>query len=238
MSASARSLAWKLKRLWWQHCFTFHWAHKPLCERFHRDVLRLGSMRVCRSCFFAYAGMLCGLCVVGLRLGLPHFLPTSGFAGFRGWISDALVPTFLVTSAATVLGSLPWLYKWWPRWTRDILRAGIGWSVVLCATLLVEGHVAISVTGGSAMLVMWRIYFSQRAARKLSACSGCEELGQPGVCSGFQHQAECVRRYEDEASQLVTLSFNMPGPTMPGPTMPGPTTIGIPAIASNLSRRS
>ena len=38
-----------MKWLWLRHSWTFNWAHKPLCERYARDVLRIGRFHVCRS---------------------------------------------------------------------------------------------------------------------------------------------------------------------------------------------
>lgn len=188
---NTKSVSWQLKRLWWKHSYTFHWAHKPLCERFQGDVLRFGKVHFCRSCFFAYAGLASAIAFVAVN---------------RMWLADWIAPLFLTVATVTVAASLPWWYKRWPRWTRDILRAGIGWSVVLCAALIFYSHIGMSLVGGIAMFAAWKCYYAYRDARKRHACDGCAELGQPGVCSGFARQAECARAYEEEASELVMLS--------------------------------
>ena len=52
---------WLLRRVrWWQHAWTFDWAHKPLCERFGADVVRLGRLHLCRGCLALRAGVLLG----------------------------------------------------------------------------------------------------------------------------------------------------------------------------------
>ena len=38
--------------------YPFRWAHKPLCDRYRHDVLRLGHVHVCRSCVLADVGLV------------------------------------------------------------------------------------------------------------------------------------------------------------------------------------
>ncbi|MHC4249797.1 MAG: hypothetical protein ACYS9X_11780, partial [Planctomycetota bacterium] len=54
--------------------------------------------------------------------------------------------------------------------------------------------------------VFWRVYFRAREDRKARACGGCAEVGAGRVCSGFAGQAEHVRAFEREATELVLSS--------------------------------
>ena len=194
LTRNTNRLRWRLKRLWWKHSYTFHWAHKPLCERFREDVLRVGKVHLCRSCSFAYLGLGTALAfVVANRL----------------WLGDWIVPLFLGIATTTVAASFPWWYKRWSRRVRDVLRAGIGWSVVLCGTLFFYGHIALGLASGAGMFAAWKCYYAYRDKRKLHACDGCHELGQQSVCSGYARQAECARAYEEAASELVMLESHI-----------------------------
>ena len=50
----------RLKWMWLRHTHPFNWAHKPLCSRFQSGVLQIGKLHVCRSCLFAYCGIVLG----------------------------------------------------------------------------------------------------------------------------------------------------------------------------------
>ena len=67
MSVTARLY---LKILWLRKTASFYWAHKPLCAAYKDDVLRIGGIRLCRSCFLAYSGMLSNLLALILFPGL------------------------------------------------------------------------------------------------------------------------------------------------------------------------
>ena len=68
----------RMKGLWLKHAYTFLWAHKPLCDKFAGDVLKLGPIHLCRSCVCAYGGIGFGLLLVFLvpfrRTPCPHCL--------------------------------------------------------------------------------------------------------------------------------------------------------------------
>ena len=177
-----------LKWMWLRHTHTFNWAHKPLCERYKSGVLRIGKLYVCRSCLFAYSGIL-----IGIIAALVY--PTH--------IADLELTRLLFVLVPVVVSSYPRLYKKLPRFSQDILRFVMGGIIGIIPFLLIHRNFISGMTCVFVMGVFWRIYFHQRKIRKLHACDSCPELDLPEICSGFQHQSEAVRLYEIEATELL-----------------------------------
>jgi hypothetical protein len=196
----------RLRLLWLRHAWSFHWAHKPLCERFSRDVLRVGRLRVCRSCTFAWAGVLAGL-------GLPP-LALTGTSLEAGMYIAAVVVTIALSSMT--------VYSRVPRTGRDVLRFAGGALVPAGVWVAALASPVWGALGLAALLVSWRVYSRAREGGKARACDGCAEVGagrrsgsfggpaRPNrrgrVCSGFVEQAEHVRAFEREATELVLSS--------------------------------
>ncbi len=177
-----------LKWMWLRHTHTFNWAHKPLCERYKSGVLRIGRLYVCRSCLFAYSGIL-----LGIIAALVY--PTH--------IAELELTRLLFVLVPVVVSSYPRLYKKLPRFSQDILRFVMGGIIGIIPFLLIHSNFISGMTCVFVMGVFWRIYFHQRKIRKLHACDSCPELELPEICSGFQHQSEAVRLYEIEATELL-----------------------------------
>ena len=175
----------RLRMLWLRHAHSFLWAHHPLCERFRGDVLRIGHVRLCRSCLAVYLGIAAG----GILFATTSLVST---------------PTLPVTLAVpTIFLSHPRLYKRMPRIARDLLRGSMGLLIASCGGLLLSGSLVTGALLSVAVFTFWRFYFRLRRTRRLAACDGCPELNAGGVCRGFAHQAECVRNYEREATELL-----------------------------------
>lgn len=198
-----------LKWLWLVHVYPFNWAHKPLCDRFCHDVVRIGHVHLCRSCLLAYVGILAG---VVASIAAPSFLQTHG------------ATVFAPIAATTILFSLPFWYKRWPRRLRDVLRFCMGLSIALCGCLLVSGQILVGMAGAIALAVFWRTYLTLRRRRRMQSCAGCPELGGQRICSGFQFQAECLRAYEQKATQwiLANTAAGSDGWHCPGPVSDAP----------------
>ena len=177
-----------LKWLWLVHVYAFNWAHKPLCDRFRHDVVRIGHVHLCRSCLLAYAGILAG---VAASIAAPSFLQTHG------------ATVFVSIATATILFSLPFWYKRWPRCLRDVLRFCMGLSIALCGCLLVSGQIVVGIVGAIGLATFWRTYLALRRRRRLHSCAGCPELNGRHICSGFQSQTECLRTYEEKATRWI-----------------------------------
>ena len=176
------SLWWLRLRHGWRHRF----AHKPLCDRFARDVLRIGPLHVCRSCTLLYAGIAVGFALWAL-------LPASPWA-------------LAVGLGAVLLPSAPPVYTRLPRGVRDVLRFGAGLLLPMTVAVGVGGALAAARGSLAVMWGFWRLYFLLRGARRAAACNGCPELTAGGICSGFAQQADAFRQYEEAASSMLMSS--------------------------------
>ena len=177
-----------LKKIWWQHCWTFHWAHKPDCTVYRGETSRLGRLRLCRGCTMLYGGVLLGV--------LPAFLGSGHFSG------RAQASIFLMTLAIT-LASAPKLYMSFPRWSRDSLRLSAGMAIGLWTAQLLHGYWLIPLAALFLMAAGAYSYRGSRLEHRQQICTACPESQKEGICSGYQHQAECIRRYEEEATVWV-----------------------------------
>lgn len=193
-----RALGLRVRLLWLKHAWSFNWAHKPLCERFRENVLRIGPLRVCRSCTCVYAGV--GLAGGTLLMTMP---------GVRAWMLAVLVALL----ATVFAGSMPRVYGTLPRLLRDALRFGAGALFALATYVGLAGSPVAGLAALSLIYAFWRVYFSRRARRKLRECDGCPELCADRICSGFAAQAEHVRAYQREATELL---YSNGGAALPG----------------------
>lgn len=183
MSATPLYLRW----LWWKHTWTFQAAHKPLCRRFHGDVIRLGSLRVCRSCAALYGSFLLAL------LASPLYFDALGMeAGATA--SGALL--------IVVVASSPAIYRRAKRVLRDGLRSALGLLTGLSVVMLISAAWPWGVLQVAILGICWHLFHRQRDdhTRKNDVCAGCVECGRGGICSGFAEQAVHLRAYEEEAT--------------------------------------
>jgi len=186
-----------MKWLWLRHTWTFNWAHKPLCDRFQEDVVRIGRACVCRSCLLLYTGIIAGI-VLLLVVERPLPRPVV-FAG-------------VMLTALTVVLSAPLWYKKWPRRVRDVLRFSSGAAISFCLGLPFTGHVATGMIGVVLLVAFWMVCFRLRGSRKRQACDGCEQLRSRQICAGFAYQAQHIRRYEQAATEYLLAQGGNPLP--------------------------
>jgi len=115
-----------------------------------------------------------------------------------------------IASAGLLLSlslSTPGWYRTWSRKMRDALRFSAGFFCVFAALLVTSMHLLAGVAVAAGIGLCWLHYFRVRGGRKSSACDGCPELGCDGFCSGYQLQADLIRKFEDEASTLASLTM-------------------------------
>lgn len=177
-----------LKWMWLHHTRTFNWAHRPLCNRFKSGVLHIGKFYLCRSCMFAYSGIILGI-----------FISIS----YAAFISQIKLIWLIFVLTPVICLSYPRLYKKFPRVIQDGLRLAMGIFIGISPFLFIYRNFLSGITVVAVMFVFWRIYFHQRQIRKQHACDNCPELNLPDICSGFEQQAAAIRLYEIEATDLM-----------------------------------
>ena len=184
----------RIRMLWPKHTYSFYWAHKPLCARFAEDVLKLGTIYLCRSCSATYVGMFTGI-------ALLSFTPES---------SGLFPMMFLAVLIGVLIFSVPSLYKRLPRFVRDMVRFASGILIPASVYLCSGPGYRIGILGLGALFLFWCVYMRMRKRRKLKECDGCPELELNRICSGFEMQANHIRRYQTEADELLAESGYMP----------------------------
>ena len=175
-------LPWSLLRRlrWWQHAWSFEWAHHPLCERFERDVLKPGKLHLCRSCTALWLGVLVGIVAV-LAAGLGSIA--------HGWLLALVGP-------AVAVASWPRIHHHLPRAGKDLARFATG--------LLPPAAIALALgsplVGGAVIALGVSAYFGfarLRSRERSRRCDGCPEALAGGICSGYAVQANAVRAWEE-----------------------------------------
>ena len=178
----------RLKWIWLYHTYTFNWAHRPLCDRFKSGVLQFGRLHLCRSCMFAYIGIVLGITT---SINYSTFIQQIQLI----WLISALFPVIFL--------SYPRLYKELPRFIQDALRLTMGIFIGISPFLIIYQNYPSGITTVIVMSVFWWIYFRQRQIRKRHACDKCPELDLPEICSGFKEQAAAIRLYEIQATDFM-----------------------------------
>lgn len=184
-----------LKVLWFKKTHSFIWAHKPLCEKFSEDVIKIKKIHLCRSCFFTYSGML--------TTGFTTLFLPSIYLEFCNYVLFTLV-------AFTLPLSYPTLYKRLPRKLRDIIRLMLGSMISLTVYALIKGDILLALGIFLLSCIFWRVYFTQRSKRKLNICHACGAYAEHQVCPGFEQQAELIREYEKEATNYLIKTGYVP----------------------------
>ena len=176
---------WYLRlKLYWP----FRFAHHPLCPRFSGHVFKIGRLYLCQGCTFVYSGIILGGLIFSL---LPFSIQ------FWLWLTIAaclILPTFIVHFL-----SLP---RFFTRLARTLLGLYFGWmigGIVQYSSWLYRG---LFIGIGIASYLTFRIIY-RRSKRKQDECSGCSELNQSVVCSGYEAQLAAEREYSRIATKLL-----------------------------------
>lgn len=184
-----------LKALWLRKTYSFNWAHKPLCQHYRQDVIRIGHIHLCRSCVCAYLGLFTGLL-------FPILAPAS-FHSFGRIIVLTLMLVILPLSYPTI-------YKKLPRRVRDVLRFALGGLLACCGWLLFTGNLILAFTSLLLGSIFWKTYYRKREKRKIEDCLSCDEYEDGKICSGYRIQAQHIREYEEDATDYVLRTGYVP----------------------------
>lgn len=193
----ARFRWWQCWR-WWRHTGWFQFAHKPLCDRYAHDVLKVGRLRICRSCTALYCGMFATVAALSFLSHSATLL----------WTMTLAVGTF------TLAASWPTWYARWSRPFRDVLRGGLGAWLGMLAVLAIKHHSWPAVAGMVALIPLYRAFQRRRQSLKQLRCAGCAELGK-GICSGYEQQAVSIRNFTLEVEERLNRYMSPPHNRIP-----------------------
>ena len=184
-----------LKWLWVSKTYSFLWAHKPLCSHYEKDTISIGKIFLCRSCFFAYLGVvLVPLLIVMLQVSASILI-------------SSLTALLLITLSL----SHPTIYHKFHRAYRDVLRFNLGGVIGLSLVLLIHEHeIFYPLFVGILLLAFGKFYYQKRKVRKIQFCEECNEYEGDSICSGYILQARLIREYEQEATDYLYNNHYIP----------------------------
>lgn len=166
------------KFLFFKYNYWHMFSHKPLCQRFGNDVIRIKNIFLCRSCSFLYLGLLTGFFII-------------------------LSPIFFICLlSATCLLSLERFYKKFDRKVRDVLRFLLGLLMFNTLYYLINFN-PIALYGLALIFIGRHFYYKKRQTRKQSECHDCYESKLSNICSGYIKQSPSIRIFEEALTKLA-----------------------------------
>ena len=171
----------QFRLLWLRYCYSFVWAHKPLCSRFRSGVYRIGPLYLCKGCTNLYLGLVC----------VPIFVMLTGYELRSG--EQYLY--FFILCLVVILSREGW-YKKLPALLRGVVRFCTGVLLSVSVLMLFSSLWWAGAIGLLVLMITYRLYMTRRKIRKAETCEGCAELASGRVCSGFEFQAEKLRELE------------------------------------------
>lgn len=166
-------VARRIDRLAWRAHAFHRYAHHPLCQPYHREVLRVGKQRLCKGCSLLTLG-----CVVGLLSG-ALVRPSLAVGGAALGLAIFLGGLSLGLRLPKVLG-------------RALPGAGVGlgmWAGWVCALASLASVAALA------------LFFRRRGADR-SSCATCRERSAR-VCSGFTRIVRRERAFRRRADRWL-----------------------------------
>lgn len=137
------------------------------------------------------------------------------FAALLGGTGRVALPGALLLIAALVVAvfSAPAFYPRSSRYARDVLRGAAGMLAAQGTLLLATSEWPYGMGLLALLAGAWIAFhrMDQQRPHEADACGGCAEHGCDGVCSGFTHQAACLRGYEEEATAWLERHYARPG---------------------------
>jgi hypothetical protein len=163
----------------------FHrFAHHPLCERYAREVVRVGRVRLCRGCTYAIAGGVAGG-TLGLVLG-----------------ASTVIPVVATTAGTALLLATLWARRRVTKLATRLVPASSFALAITCGVLSLQpigfaaASAAIAVVGGL------RLLYGKRGADR-TPCTTCPELVHLGACSGFAPIVRRERAFQRVARNVI-----------------------------------
>ena len=169
----SRGLAARLDRIS-RRAHLFHrFAHHPLCVAYAGEVVRLGSVRVCKGCLLTSAG---------IALGVPLALVSAPALGLRG-------SALLGTAVSLACAAIP-LFGWQtpPKLlTRMLYAVGLVFTPVAALVASREDRGAAMLIGLAAIaMTVVRVARYRARGPNRAPCTTCAEKSEVRVCPGLR----------------------------------------------------
>ena len=180
------------KFLFYKHFYKYIFLHKPLCEKYKDNTLKIFGLYVCRSCLLLYTGFLISIILCITSIKSIHF-DKYFYLGLAG-----LILTFIV--------SYPTIYSKFRRLTKDFIRFYDG--IFLAAFFVVSFKFNLYAGFGSILvfILLRTIYNKKRSGDRI--CKGCEKLVVGKTCEGYIQQKQALLDLEEEYSNIIMRQMN------------------------------
>ncbi len=157
-------------------------AHKPLCSKYKKDTIKFFSkIYVCRSCFLFYTGIFLSIifCII---------------------IKTDIRFLFLL-SLIVIISSHPFYYKHYSRFSRDLLRFLLGFSVSSLLINLAPINIYYALTLLCCCFAIKSIYNKYR--KKNDLCYNCNKQYSRKACEGYAEQTKALLQIEEKVSDYI-----------------------------------
>ena len=184
------------KFLFLKHFYKFIFLHKPLCERYKNNTLKIFGLYICRSCLFLYTGFFLSLIFCILSVKSVHLNKY-----FYLWFSGLLLTTAM---------SYPPVYYKFSRLSKDFIRFYDGIFLASTFVLCFKIHWELGFLSIFAFIFVKNLY---NLKRKGDACTGCPRLSEGTTCEGYILQKEALLKIDEEYSDIMTKQLLKKGRT-------------------------
>lgn len=184
------------KFLFLKHFYKFIFLHKPLCERYKDNTLKIFGLYVCRSCLLLYTGFFLSLIFCILSVKSVHLNKY-----FYLWFSGLLLTTAM---------SYPPVYYKFSRLSKDFIRLYDGIFLASAFVLCFKIHWELGFLSIFAFIFVKNLY---NLKRKGDACTECPRLSEGTTCEGYILQKEALLKIDEEYSDIMTKQLLKKGRT-------------------------
>ena len=174
--------------VFYKNFYKFIFLHKPLCEKYKSNTLKIFGLYVCRSCLLLYTGFFISLIYTILTIKTVH-IDKYFYLGLLGCIL-----TFAV--------SYPPIYARYRRITKDFIRFYDGIFLAAFFVICFKFNIYIGIASIVAFLVMRYFYNKKRPCARI--CKDCPNLIEGQTCEGYIQQKEALLKVEEEYSNIMT----------------------------------
>lgn len=180
------------KYLFLKHFWKFLFLHKPLCEKYKDNTLKIFGLYVCRSCLLLYSGFLISLvfCILSIKTVQFNKYFYLGLTGF--------ILTFAM--------SYPPVYKNFRRLTKDFIRFYDGIFLAAFFVVCFKIHWEFGLLSIGLFVLLRNLYNAKRTGD--SICKDCPKLTEGKTCEGYIQQKEALLRLEEEYSNIMMERLN------------------------------
>ena len=160
--------------------------HKPLCERYRENTLKIFGIYICRSCLLLYSAF-----ILTLMLIIPKIKTIQVDKYFVLWICGCML---------TLIMSYPPLYSKFRRLAKDFIRFYDGIFLASLFVVCFKINIYAGIASLLAFIVIRNIYNKRRTGDRI--CKGCEHLNDNTTCLGYREQKEALLKIEEEYSNI------------------------------------